>query len=212
MADKDDDKDKGGDGDKDEPGFTEAQAAYIAKVIRKERRRHEAELADLRDELKPEPGGEKGGRPFDQEKDGDSETQQLRRELAEERAAREHDKLMEAARKAALAADVDPKRVDRFLRLADLDGIKSTDRERIAEAIADAVEDAPEFVATTTGKKDDDPGDTKKDEPKGGKAGDDGRSKDSTLDDTTRRPASAEADVEPGIARMRAAYAASESS
>ncbi len=203
------DDDSGGadpdEGDKDRGvGFTEAQRAEIAKILRKERRKYEATIADLRDELEDgKPGGEKGGKPFDQDKDGDNETRQLRRELAEERAAREQDRLIDAAREAAIDAGVDPKRVRRFLRLAELEGIKSSDRERIAEAIAEAVEDNPEFVAKQEPKKDDD---SKKDEPK------ERRPKDSTRDDSTARAASDKADPGFGMDRMRAAYATSDDS
>ncbi len=199
---KDDDGGGGGDpddGDKDKgAGFTDAQRAEIAKILRKERRKYEATIADLRDELEDRnPGGEKGGKPFDQDKDGDNETRQLRRELAVERAAREQDRLIDAAREAAIDAGVDPKRVRRFLRLAELEGIKSSDLERIAEAIAEALEDNPEFVAKQEPKKDDD--DAKERRPK-----------DSTRDDSTARAASEKGEPGAGADRLRAYYASTE--
>lgn len=66
-------------------------------------------------------------------------------------------KVENAALKAALAADVDPKKADRFLRLCDLSDLDKLttdgkpDTDAIATLIADELKDWPEFAATSTG-------------------------------------------------------------
>jgi hypothetical protein len=128
----DDDTDEDADGKK----FTQADLDTLVSKARRDERKRARARAD---------NGKKGGKPFDQEDDEDDDVRSLRRELSELRAEQEHGKLMDAAREAAVDAGADPKRVRRFLRLADLDGIKSTDADAIADAITDALDENPEF-------------------------------------------------------------------
>ncbi len=151
--DTEDDEDEEEDG-KGEKTFSQADLdALVAKARREERRRLKAKAENGRT------------KPFDQEKDDeDDDVKSLRRELSELRAEREHDKLMDAAREAAIDAGADPKRVKRFLRLADLDGVKSSDADAIEDAIAEALDENPEFKDPAKSKSSDDEEDAEKDE------------------------------------------------
>jgi hypothetical protein len=127
--------------------FTQADLDNLVSKARREERRRARARAD---------NGKKGGKPFDQDDDEDDDVRSLRRELSELRAEQEQNKLMDAAREIALDADVDPKRVRRFVRkVAELDGIKSTDTDAIEDAISEALEENPEFLKKTEQKADD---------------------------------------------------------
>lgn len=182
--------------------FTDDQKNWIKSVLRKERRRHEQELADLRDELKDTESGKPP--PFDQDGNdgkgaGGSQVQQLRDELAEERRLRESDKVTARAVEVALAKGVNPKRAAALVGLAKLDKVRPTDTERIVELVEAAVEEYPEFKAAPA-KTDDDP---PKNEPKN-----EARPAASGRDDSGSAPPSTKNDnVGAGRARLTAAYA-----
>lgn len=188
---------------KGEHGFTDEQANYIKSVLRKERRRHEQELADLRDELSDtSPVGDPP--PFDQDGNGGkgaggSQMQQLRDELAAERAAREADKVTARAVEVALASGVNPKRAAALVGLAKLDKVRATDTERIVEMVEVAVEEYPEFKAPPAKA---DPKDAPKDEPRNDRPAASGRD-----DSGAAPPSTKNADVGAGRARLTAAYA-----
>lgn len=129
-ADEDDDAK----GKKAKPTFTQAAVDRLVGKARREERRRLRAKADKA----------KGG-DSDKGDDGDDDVKALRSELAELKAERERDKVLDAARSAAVDADVDPKKVRRFLKLADLDGIKPDDTDAIEDAIADALDENPEF-------------------------------------------------------------------
>jgi uncharacterized protein (UPF0335 family) len=134
----DDDGGDDDDTDEDENGkkFTQADLDTLVSKARRDERKRARARAD---------NGKKGGKPFDQDDDEDDDVRSLRRELSELRAEQEHGKLMDAAQEAAVDAGADPKRVRRFLRLAELDGVKSTDIDAIIDAITDALDENPEF-------------------------------------------------------------------
>lgn len=194
----------------DDLGLTDAQKSYIGSVVRRERRRHEQELAALLD--KNGPGDDQGAGKGDPDPKDDSagvqtEIQQLRRELAEERAGREQDKLVGRAVEVAIAAGVNPKRAATLVRLASLDdglaGIKASDTERLEGAIADTIETYPEFKAAVKSDPKDDAGEQDK-----GKQDTANRPASSSRDDSGDAPPNPKNEnVGAGPARLRAAYA-----
>ena len=71
-------------------------------------------------------------------------------------AAADHKLITAAAKLAAASANVDPKRVDVFMRLVDLDGIEvgddgEPDTKAIDAAVASAIKIAPEFAKPAAG-------------------------------------------------------------
>ena len=139
-GDEDDgDEDDGDDGD-EERTFTQADLdTQIAKARREERKRLKARGGIFGRKGKGDDGkGDQGD---------EDDPKALRREISELSAKYERSELMAAATDVALDAGADPKRVKRFLRQADLDGVSSDDADAIEAAIEDALEENPEFRA-----------------------------------------------------------------
>lgn len=131
-------------GDKTADGtFTQAEVdALIAKRLGRERANTEKFLKDAAERESLDESDRLKAEKADAEKAAD----EARREVLAERVSL-------AAERAALAAKVNPERVDRFLRMVDLSDLDSltadgkVDADAIAKAVAATLEDVPEFGA-----------------------------------------------------------------
>lgn len=157
----DDDGDQG-----DEAKFTQADLdAKITERLERERRKHEKKLNREVEKAKADAAkaGDDAGKAAD---DGASD----------ERVAKLNKRAVTAEAKAvALGSGVKPDRMNRFLRLVDLDDVDvdddgEVDEDAVADAVKAALEDVPEFAGSGESK----------DEPKRTKSGGDNHKGDDT--------------------------------